>query len=109
MRRITFDFMARQWRQRALNSILQLTAEEKRNARSRRKKGRLRPRVQTRLGPGYQPPLTGTTVSRQVRRRAARMRAFQDITKRFHGEPRRIRRNIAFDLVRNQERARRIA
>jgi hypothetical protein len=42
------------------------------------------------------------TPSRQVRRRYQRIEALASITKKFPGEPRRIRRSMAFDFVRNQ-------
>jgi len=43
--------------------------------------------------------------SRQIRRRAIRTQAFNDITKKYPGEPRKIRRSMAFDYVRNTKRA----
>jgi hypothetical protein len=42
--------------------------------------------------------------SRPVRRRKARMESFAEITKKFPGEPRSLRRRMAFDRVRNLAR-----
>lgn len=66
----------------------------------------LEPPSPSRLGPGLVEWITGTGAmpSRPVRRRIERMEAFAEITKQFPGELRRIRRSMAFDLVRNRRR-----
>jgi hypothetical protein len=111
MLRISFDFMTRRIKQFAFETFIQhkrdarrmRTAEEVAEAR---KKAEFEKQFipQQIFGPGYVSRVLAGD-SRQVRRRRERILAFAEITNKYLGEPRRIRRSMAFDLIRNRAKA----
>ncbi len=106
MQRISFDFMTRRIKQFALETFVRerrgqrnLTVEQITKLR-REAEYRKQFVPVTRWG-SFLPRAASHADSRPIRRRLMRVAAFNDITNRFPGEPRKTRRRIAFDLVRN--------
>ena len=109
MQRFSFDFLTRKsksaliektnlFRKRMLAD--QVTAEERAKSKdSQHQLNMLKPVSHS--GPAYIATASGM-VSRPVRRRIMRMKAFARITNLVPGESRRIRRSMAFDSVRNK-------
>lgn len=107
MRPISFDFMTRKLKQVAREAFVAL----KRNVHKERTPEeieKLRKDAEwrkqfipvTRWG-SFLPRKASAGDSRQVRRHLQRVAAFNAITERYRGEPRQLRRKLAFDMVRN--------
>jgi hypothetical protein len=107
MKRFSFDFLARKFRatiteqanlRRKRVEAKQLTDEEKVNRKLHLARiAALTPVMQ--LGPGYIRNHMAND-SRQVRHRRMRLEMFKQITERFPGELRKVRRSMAFDSLR---------
>ena len=116
MQRISFDFMTRRIRQFRFETI----RRAQRNKRTQTVEEVVKRQKQAEFEAQFVPlPQRGHFFgifghesvpqprdSRQVRRYKVRMVTFNEISQRYPGEPRRIRRSIAFDLVRNRRKAR---
>jgi hypothetical protein len=108
MQRISFDFMNRRIKQfayeasRIARHFIPMTAEDHQKAMADAELMRKLTPV-TRYGSVLMRAAKDSD-SRPVRRRLARIAAFNDITKSYPGEPRHRRRLMAFGFVRNMSK-----
>jgi hypothetical protein len=107
MQRISFDFMTRRLRQMVREGLSKRVQRRKQptiEELDKKKKDAEFYRQfvpETRWGSRLLNRISKSD-SRQSRRMKLRVAAFNEITKRYPGEPRRIRRSMAFDSVRNK-------